>query len=256
MDESDTAFAVPPGQKAVDTRPAGEAGLAAIAHDLRNALNVIEFSTTLMLENNGLDKPAVAHSLHATLRSVHHARRLVHDLVDGTADERGGFDVRPAWVPGARLLVDVRSIGGPLAARASLALTIADAQDLPFVWADAGRIAQVFGNLLDNAAKFTPAGGRITVGAASEATEVHFTVADTGPGIPEADRPHLFTAGWQANPQQQRGRGLGLSICRQIVEAHAGRIWIGSPREGGAAIVFALPGAGRNEGLDCEAGTT
>jgi signal transduction histidine kinase len=256
MDDSEKTFAVPPGKKALDTRSAGEAGLAAIAHDLRNSLNVIEFSTTLMLGNNGLDKRAVAHSLHATLRSVHPARRLIHDLVDGTADQGGEFDVRPAWVPGTRLLEDVRSIGGLIAARASLALTIADAQDLPFVWADTGRIAQVFGNLLDNAAKFTPAGGRITVGAASAGTEVHFTVADSGPGIPEADRPHLFTAGWQANPQQQRGRGLGLSICRQIVEAHAGRMWIGSPSEGGAVVVFALPGAERNEGLDCEAETT
>jgi hypothetical protein len=128
----------------------------------------------------------------------------------------------------------------PLALSSSLTLVVESALDLPLVWADTERIAQAFANLIGNAAKFTSAGGSIKVRARAVARDVHFSVADTGPGVKEEDRTRVFAPFWQVDPGDRRGRGLGLWICRQIVEAHGGRIWIDSGPDGGAVFVFAL----------------
>ncbi|HEX2208414.1 MAG TPA: ATP-binding protein, partial [Longimicrobium sp.] len=95
-----------------------------------------------------------------------------------------------------------------------------------------------------NAVKFTPEGGTVTLGCAPGDSEVRFSVADTGPGIPPEQVPHIFGAFWQARHADRRGLGLGLSIARGLVEAHGGRIWVESEPGRGATFVFTLPLAG------------
>jgi signal transduction histidine kinase len=221
-------------------------GLAAIAHDLQNPLAVIGFSAARLIQERAPDDEGIRRAAEAILRSVHRAERLVQDLRDM---EAGGlyefdaypFDVRPAWVPAASLLAEAATAGEPLAGQH--ALTVEEIADLPLVWADAPRVGQVFGNLVGNAVKFSPPGGRITVSARSEDGEVHFLVTDLGPGIKAEDRRRVFAPFWQVDPRDRGGRGLGLWICRQIVEAHGGRIWIEGPADGGALFRFALPSA-------------
>jgi two-component system sensor histidine kinase KdpD len=114
--------------------------------------------------------------------------------------------------------------------------------DLPLVFVDATLVVQVFANLLDNAAKYTPAGTLITVAARDEGRAVHVTVDDNGPGWPAGDPERLFDK-FQRGIQEGTivGVGLGLSICRAIVHAHGGTISAGPRPGGGARLELTLP---------------
>jgi signal transduction histidine kinase len=132
----------------------------------------------------------------------------------------------------------------PLAAAQTLTLESEVPDDLPRVLVDPPRLQQVLSNLVGNAIKFTPRGGRITLRARPESAEVCLAVIDTGPGIPADQLPHIFGRFWQARPADKRGIGLGLAIARGIVEAHQGRIWVESRVGEGSAFYFTMPVAG------------
>ena len=100
---------------------------------------------------------------------------------------------------------------------------------------------QVLGNLIDNAIKFTPEGGTITVRSEVGRNEVRFSVSDTGPGIPESEGDRIFEPYWQAPSTAHLGAGLGLSIAEQIVEQHGGKIWVESAEGRGSTFVFTIP---------------
>jgi signal transduction histidine kinase len=106
--------------------------------------------------------------------------------------------------------------------------------------ADAGRVLQVLSNLVGNALKFTPKGGRITIRADAAPGGVRFSVMDTGQGIPPEQLTKIFGRFWQANPADRRGIGLGLTIAKGIVEAHGGRIWCESKVGEGTTFYFTL----------------
>jgi signal transduction histidine kinase len=112
---------------------------------------------------------------------------------------------------------------------------------LPPILADRERILQVLGNLLTNALKFTPAGGRIEIAAMAEDAAVRWSVEDTGPGVPPDQLPHLFDRFWQARPSDRRGLGLGLAIVNALVEAHGGRVWAESEPHRGTHVRFTVP---------------
>ena len=116
-------------------------------------------------------------------------------------------------------------------------------QDLPYVYADPERVRQVLVNLLDNAIKYTPAGGIITVaGLHRTSQKVQFTVGDTGPGIPEEDRDRIFENLVRLQRDQGiDGYGIGLCLCQRIIRAHYGQIWVDSSSHGGAWFHFTLP---------------
>ncbi|MCI0673392.1 MAG: HAMP domain-containing histidine kinase, partial [Myxococcaceae bacterium] len=122
-----------------------------------------------------------------------------------------------------------------------LRLESAVEEGLPPVVADRRRVLQVLSNLLGNAVKFTPPGGRITLGAARTAEDVCFSVSDTGPGIPEEQREHVFDRFWQARKTAHAGAGLGLAIARGLVEAHGGSIRVESKVGEGSRFLFTLP---------------
>jgi histidine kinase len=116
--------------------------------------------------------------------------------------------------------------------------------DLPPVEADRERIHQVLFNLLDNAFRFTPAGGAVTVRAVRENGSCEVSVEDTGPGIPSEHLPLLFERFYRVDPSRSRddgGTGIGLAIARSVVEAHGGRIWAESDQGQGSRFRFVLP---------------
>jgi signal transduction histidine kinase len=121
------------------------------------------------------------------------------------------------------------------------------------VLADRERIAQVFSNLIGNALKFTPSGGRVSVRGWRAKTGVRFAVEDTGPGIPPEDQGHVFDRYWQAQ-NAQMGTGLGLSIAKAIVEGHGGSIRVESTPGQGTRFEFSLPMTGETDG-QAEPGT-
>ena len=218
--------------------------LGIVAHDLRNPLSTIVMQAELLKLPRGEQEPGfrdVALSIH---RSAVRMSRMIQDLLDIARVESGHFLVERSRVPVSQLICEAVNSQESIAAAASVDLRLEVARDVPDVWADRDRLLQVFDNLVGNAIKFTPPGGHIRVGAAApNEDEVQFWVADTGVGVAAEDLPHVFDRFWQAYEGERRGTGLGLTIVKGIIEAHAGRIWVESAVGMGTTFFFALPAA-------------
>ena len=215
--------------------------LAIVSHDLRTPLSTIALGTTL-LEDASQGQEDRTHVIEIIKRAADRMERLIKDL-----QEMGRLDA------GRTLRVDARSVElATLLREACEALRIQAGTkqldvscDLPAppiaVCADPDRICQVLGNLIGNAIKFTPRGGRIVLAARREGREVRVSVTDQGPGIPEADLPRVFEPYWQAESTARQGAGIGLKIAKGLVEAHGGRIWVESKVGEGTTFSFTLP---------------
>jgi signal transduction histidine kinase len=222
---------------------AREEVLGVVAHDLRNPLSAILGAASL-LEDPRQDVRETRETLGLIHRAVDRMNRLIGDLLDITRLEAGRLILEQEPVAVVDLLSQTHESWEATAASRELSLEIGPAPKGLAVFADRSRVLQVLDNLVGNAVKFSEAGGRIAVRATpSEAssTEVRFTVSDTGPGIPPEVMKELFQRFWQANAADRRGIGLGLAICKGIVEAHGGRIWCESQLGHGARFTFTLP---------------
>jgi len=222
--------------------------LGVVAHDLRNPLATIALQAALLQRLEAELGPR-ARKLGDTIeRAALRMKRLIQDLLDTARLESRSLPVELARMPAARLVLDSEESHRALAASGSIELAVEIAPELADIWGDRDRLLQVFENLLGNAMKFTPAGGRITLGARPAQDEIEFSVADTGRGISSADLPHLFERFWQARDGERRGAGLGLGIAKGIVEAHGGRIWVESTPAKGSTFHFTVPLASSLEG--------
>ena len=172
-------------------------------------------------------------------------RHIIRDLLDVTAIEAGRLAVDPAPVSLGEVLDRARELHAPLAAEKGVAFDVAMDDDTVLLMADAGRVLQALGNLVGNALKFTPSGGRVTVrGDADQARPVvRLEVADTGPGIAPDHLPHVFDRFWQARETRRAGAGLGLAIVKGIVEAHDGVVTVESALGEGTRFRLELPRA-------------
>jgi len=218
--------------------------LAIVSHDLRNPLHTIVLSASYLAEVFLPDLPdAALQQTQIIRRAVDRANRLIQDLLDVSRIEAGGFSVVSEPIAPEVLLADAFEGMAPTAAAANVELNCcSDNADLPDVMADRERLQQVFSNLIGNAVKFTPAGGRIDVTASADGPfNVRFSVRDSGPGVSPENLPHIFDRFWQATHGERTGAGLGLAIARGIVEAHHGTIRAHSEPGQGAEIVFELP---------------
>jgi PAS domain S-box-containing protein len=215
--------------------------LRIVAHDLRNPLNTITLTAGVLAET--MPPEIVRHygsQLDVIRRSTQQANRLIADLLDATRIREGKLTVQLRPIGTTPLVQEVVDLQRTLVEGRGLHLEQRLPPSLPAISADRDRILQVFANLIGNALKFTPTGGRITLQARAEDDEVHFTVADTGPGIPARSIPRIFDAFWQGQ-ESGGGTGLGLAICKAIVTAHGGRIWAESQVGGGTAVHFTIP---------------
>jgi len=215
--------------------------LKIVSHDLRNPLHTISMSTSLMLEVE-MDEAQRIKRLQMIKRAGERMTRMVQDLLDVAKFESGRLGIDKRSVEIAPLVGEAVDMLRPLAAERSLRLETSIVDDLPPLSADAGRVLQVFSNLIGNAIKFTPPGGRIVVRAEPAGGQTRFAVSDTGPGIPPAQLPQVFGRFWQADANDRRGIGLGLAIAKGIVEAHGGRIWVESEVGHGTTFYFTLAG--------------
>jgi signal transduction histidine kinase len=151
--------------------------------------------------------------------------------------------VSPEPHPAAALVRDAMILLSPIAEERGIELSSEIAHDAGWVRADRHRVLRVFSNVVGNALKFTPGGGRVGVQAVRDGAAVRFRVRDTGYGIAPEHLPHVFDRFWQAGKHSRDGAGLGLPIARGIVEAHGGAISVESELDVGTTVQFTLPAA-------------
>ena len=224
-------------QQAVRAR---EEVLAIVSHDLRNPLNAITLGASLLQTSENLSDDD-REQLDAIVVSARRMSRLIADLLDVTRLEGGKrLPIEPAPVAVTEVLHEAQELFRVQASVATVSIDY-DAPGGAVVHADRDRVMQVLSNLIGNALKFTPPGGRISVRAALRDAEVLVSVSDTGPGIPHEHLDHIFNPYWQAKRAERLGAGLGLPIARGIVEAHGGRIWAESEPGEGTTFFFTLP---------------
>lgn len=229
--------------QAEDAIAARDEILAIVAHDLRNPLNTILLASTVM--NDALESGTplgVPNHLRMIVRNAELMNRLISDLLEVKRMESGRLVVEPCPVDVGPVISEATEMIRPMATAASLALVETRVDHLPPVRADSIRIQQVLSNLVGNAIKFTPAGGRIEVKAElHDDRGVRISVEDTGPGIAEDQLSAVFGRFWQGGHRDRLGVGLGLAICKGIVEAHGGEIWVESRVGQGTRFSFWLP---------------
>jgi PAS domain S-box-containing protein len=217
--------------------------LGIVAHDLRNPLSTILMASEMILETAQSPERSVERDqIEMVRRAAASMNRLIQDLLDVKRVGSGGIVIEGRAQSVAVLVANALEVLRPLAAAASLSLESTLAPNLPPVRADPGRIQQVLSNLVGNAIKFTPKGGRVMIEARHEnPTEVRIAVRDTGPGMPLDQLPHIFGPYWQGRRSDRRGVGLGLAIVKGIVEAHDGRVWVESRLGLGSEFIFTIP---------------
>ncbi len=212
--------------------------LSAIGHDLRTPLSAITGAASALCDQAQLSEQAVslAHSIH---NEASRLNKLVRNLLDVTRMESGALTLnrQPYFVDeliGSALQLCEESI-----AKQNISLNVA--KDLPLLNIDGVLIQQVLINLLENAARHTPEHGNIIISAEQTPYAVEISVADSGIGITLGSENSIFERYKRLSEKKTEGMGLGLAICKGIVEAHGGNIWVRNSKEGGAVFTFTLP---------------
>jgi signal transduction histidine kinase len=167
--------------------------------------------------------------------------RLIGDLLDTARLQAGRLSMQFRDVKTSQLLHQAAETFRQMATARKIQFDVNMPAEELTLHADEDRAAQVLGNLLGNAFKFTPEGGRVTLTASRVDGEALFRVSDTGPGLSAEQAGRLFERYWQGRPGDRRGVGLGLSIAHGIVEAHGGRIWVDTAPGKGSTFSFTLP---------------
>lgn len=214
-----------------------------LAHDLRTPLTRLRGTAEIALQDSA--EPAEARA--ALADCINESDRVLHvleTLLDVSAAEAGVLRLNRDRLDLRTLAEQSVSLYREVADERKIAVQL----DLPVrveVNADAVRLGQVVNNLLDNALKYTPARGRVVLAATRTPSEVVFTVSDTGPGVPVAEREAIWRRLYRGDASRsQRGLGLGLSLVKAIVEAHGGSATVDDAPEGGARFTLRLPTAG------------
>ena len=227
-------------RNAVRATSARDRVLGVVSHDLRNPLSAVSMLARRLVDGVP-DAPTFRSIGTDILTSVDWMYRLIQDLLDVANIEAGRLSVEAEPMAAHQAAEAAIDLFADRAREANIVLESAVDASLPWVFADGSRIVQVFSNLVSNALRFTPAGGRVTLGAAADGHYMTLWVRDTGVGIPEKDLPHVFDRFWHARRgKEARGHGLGLAIAEGIVRAHGGRLWVESAVGRGTTFSFTL----------------
>ncbi len=218
--------------------------LAAVSHDLRTPLAAIYGSSELLVQQTLGLAPAAVDLAQGIASGARRMNAMVGNLLDMARLQSGSVQLNLQWQPLEEVVGSALQALAPVMARHEVVTAIA--HDLPLLDFDAVLVERVLCNLLENAAKYTPPGSRVTVSARQDGDEVVTTVEDDGPGLPPGREEALFEKFARGERESATpGVGLGLAICRAIVEAHGGRIWVdagsGERDRHGARFHFTLP---------------
>jgi two-component system phosphate regulon sensor histidine kinase PhoR len=212
-----------------------------ISHELRTPLAGLKALVDTLRGGAIKDRPAAKRFLKRMDAEVDTLTQMVEELLELSRIESGLAPLRLAPTPIAEVVIPPVDRLRPQAERAGLEFTVHPLPEAPQVLADVERARQVLTNLLHNAVKFTPPGGRITVAARPAGDEVVFSVQDTGVGIPAEDLPRIFERFYKADQARSGGgTGLGLAIAKHVVQGHGGHIWAESVEGQGSIFYFTL----------------
>jgi two-component system sensor histidine kinase KdpD len=227
-------------QLQVEAEQMRNALLSTVSHDLRTPLTVIAGSASSLLEGEGhLDSQTKQELVQNIYEEARRLDRLVHNLLEMSRLQSGQATINKEWhvveeVIGCALLqLDSQLQEHPVA--------INLAPDLPLIHLDALLMERVFLNLIENVVKYTPKGTAVEISGRLENGHLRLEVRDRGPGLPPGLEEKVFEKFYQVAPSRSRGAGLGLTICRSIVEAHGGRIWAANRPNGGVVFTFIIP---------------
>jgi signal transduction histidine kinase len=233
---------------------ARDRAVGVVSHDLGNPLSTIQICATALLDPEQPSEEGIRGMAEIIQRSAAWMQQIVHDLLDRASLDSGSLvlDRQTIQLPG--LLDAARVMFVPVAEDHGVSFRVESGVDLPPVDADPARLLQVLSNLLGNAIKFTPAGGRVVlsvspdedvftggIGSGERSPAIRFSVGDNGPGITSEDLGHIFDWFWQSKRDGRSGTGLGLAIARGLIEAHQGRLRVDSSPGRGSTFWFTLP---------------
>lgn len=219
--------------------------LSVISHELKTPLHSIKGFVDIILMGKTGELNAVQSDFLSTVKDqTLQLQHLINDLLEFSRLESGQIKLEPETLALSSLIAEVVEKLSPLAEQGHVSLTSTLPADFPPIEGDPVRLEQVFSNLIDNAIKFTPAGGQVTVEGEALEDGVRMRVIDTGIGIPLEERERIFDRFYQVesgSTRPYRGTGLGLTICKHIVDRHHGRIWVEGEEGEGAIFVVELP---------------
>jgi signal transduction histidine kinase len=236
-------YALRDAQRECELEAAKERLLRLVSHELRTPLHHIKgFASTLLQPDLEWDAASQRECLEAIEQSSDRLTRLIEALLDMAriADGRRPLQQQPCQ-PTTLVAASVEQTRYALGLHP---VRVDGLADLPAVWADSVQIERVLANLLDNAAKYSPAGSPIQVQAATAGDRIVIRVIDQGRGVQPAEQQRIFERfqrGSAAIPSRAPGVGLGLSLAREIVAAHGGRLWVQPNRPCGSMFAFSLP---------------
>lgn len=219
-----------------------------VSHELRTPLTAVYQFVSIVLDGlAGNLKPEQREYLEVAMRNVKQLQAMVGDLLEATRADNGKLAIHPQGVALKLLVSEVHNTFSAHAGQKGIEFCDEVPGELPLAFVDPRRLKQILTNLIDNALKFTPAGGKITVSAGifkEDNKFIHVAVADTGCGISQQDAPKIFDRLYQVAEgaeTNRKGLGLGLHITKELVARHGGRIWVESELGKGTEFHFILP---------------
>lgn len=217
--------------------------VAMVSHDLKTPLNVVSLSFDYIQRYHPNPEAAMQRMVERGVRASKMMENLVTNILDVAKIEAGTLDVNPKSENALDLIRESVELSMAMAQQKGVDLKVdAPAEKHPcYVLCEQFRINQVLSNLIGNALKFTPSGGKVTVSGRTSETELLFSVADTGEGIHAENLEKIFDRFWQVPDIRRGGTGLGLWIAKGIIETHRGRIWVDSELGRGSTFYFTLP---------------
>jgi two-component system phosphate regulon sensor histidine kinase PhoR len=219
-----------------------------VSHELRTPLTSVHQFITILLDGvAGEIREEQKDYLEIALKNIKQLNKMIDDLLESTRIDSGKLHFKPEPIHLRVVLDELIQTLHSIASEKNIYLTTDISPNLPTLYADPDRVRQVLLNLLDNALKFTPAAGAISVKAGvfePDPAFVCISVWDTGPGIRPEVQERLFQRLYQiedVSTASRKGLGLGLYICKEIVSRHKGRIWVASQPGRGSTFYFTLP---------------
>ena len=219
--------------------------VANVSHELKTPLTSIQGFAQAILDDTADTPEARQQAAQIIYDEAGRMHRMALDLLDLARLEAGTADLKMSSVDLDVLLRNILEKFPRLAQTTGVNLQLNIPEKLPVLIGDGDRLAQVFTNLVDNALKFTPANGSVTLQAVKVGTDMEISITDTGIGIPKEALPRLFDRFYQVDPSraggERHGAGLGLAIVQEIIQSHNGRISVRSEVGRGTTFVIHLP---------------